>query len=378
MKDKIITFLLMSIIIGILGVIGTLGYMVYKEITAEGTIELHFESDTGFPTIEYIPHTEDLSDIILDENMFSGVEATTQTSSPATTTTTPTQSRYLYKQLDHTAKIFYSKLYENKENLKTGTYKIDFGNAFQTLLSEENGEEELKAQYQSAIEALIYENPDIFYLDVRKMCITIEKITKITGTKYNVYIDNGNDFSYLTDGFYSKEDVEQYETQIQQAKNDILSNVQGQSDYQKIKTIHNYLIDSIEYEEDLTQSNIYDIYGALVKKRCVCEGYAKAFQYLMNVIGIENAIVIGTGTNSINKTENHAWNYVKLNGQWYAVDVTWDDPIIIGGGSLTTKSRYKYFLKGSNTMNENHQPSGRFTPEGQLFTYPELSIEDYK
>lgn len=379
MKDKIITFLLMSIIIGILGVIGTLAYMVYTEITAEGTIEIHFEGENGFPTIEYIPHTEDLSGIILDDIIFSGVEESTQTSSlPNTTTTNPTQSRHLYKQLDHTAKIFYSKLYENKENLKTGTYKIDFGNAFQTLLSEEGGDAKLKEQYQSAIEALIYENPDIFYLDVTKMYINIEKITKITGTKYNVYIDNGSDYSYLTDGFYTKEDVERYEAQIEQAKNSILSKVQGQNDYQKIKTIHNYLIDNIEYEEDLTQSNIYDIYGALVKKRCVCEGYAKAFQYLMNEIGIENTIVIGTGTNSKNQTENHAWNYVKLNNQWYAVDVTWDDPIITGGGTVTTKSRYKYFLKGANTMNENHRPSGRFTPDGQLFTYPELSIEDYE
>ena len=377
MKDKIITFLLTSIIIVIMALIGTLAYMVYTEITAEGTIEIHFEDDTGFPTIEYIPHTEDLSDIILDDNMFSGVEGTTTTSGQITVTNS-TQSRYLYQQLNNTAKIFYNELYENKENLKTGTYKIDFGNTFQTLLSEENGDEELKAQYQSAIEALIYENPDIFYLDVTKMYINIEKITKITGTRYNVYIDNGSDFSYLSDGFYSKEDVERYEEQIEQAKNTILSKVQGQNDYQKIKIIHDYLIDNIEYEEDLTQSNVYDIYGALVKKRCVCEGYAKAFQYLMNEIGIENTIVIGTGTNSKNRTENHAWNYVKLNGQWYAVDVTWDDPIITGGGWLTNKSRYKYFLKGANTMNENHKPSGRFTPDGQLFTYPELSIEDYE
>ena len=138
------------------------------------------------------------------------------------------------------------------------------------------------------------------------------------------------------------------------------------------------MIDSIQYEEDLTQNNIYDIYGALVSKRCVCEGYAKAFQYLMNEIGIENTIVIGVGTNSKNQTENHAWNYVKLNSRWYAVDVTWDDPIITGGGKLTNKARYEYFLKGSNKMNENHVPSGRFTENGKLFRYPDLSEQDYE
>ena len=378
MKDKIISFLLMSIIIAILGVIGYIGYMVYTEISKEGTIEINFESDTGFPTIEYIPSTKQTIDAILDEDMFAGVEDTTTTSTTTTTEITPKQSRYLYKQLDDTAKAIYTKLYQNKENLKTGTYEIDFGNAFQSLLSKDGGDVVLKKQYQSAIEALVYENPDIFYLDVTKMYINIEKITKITGTKYNVYINNGSAITYLAEGFYSRQDVEEYETQIEQIKNRIIANLQGKSDYEKIKIVHDYLIDTIEYEEDLSQNNIYDIYGALVSKKCVCEGYAKAFQYLMNEIGIENTIVIGTGTNSKNETESHAWNYVTLDGKWYAVDVTWDDPIITGGGKLTKKSRYQYFLKGSNTMSENHFPSGKFTQDGQTFEYPELSVEDYK
>lgn len=378
MKDRIITFILILMIIAILGAIGTIAYFVYIELTEEGTIQINFESEAGFPTIKYTPSKN--NSIEIDEELFAGVEGTntsTTSTSPIIETVTK-QSRYLYNQLNDTAKIIYTKLYQNKENLKTGTYKIDFGDTFQSLFSKENGDVELKKQYQSAIEALIYENPDIFYLDVTKMYINIEKITKITGTKYNVFIDNGSDTSYLTDGFYSKEDVEKYENQIEQIKNQIIAQVNGKSDYQKIKMIHDYLIDSIEYENDLTKKDVYDIYGALVKKRCVCEGYAKAFQYLMNEIGIENTIVIGSGINSRNETESHAWNYVKLDGRWYAVDVTWDDPIITGGGKLTNKSKYEYFLKGSKKMNENHMPSGKFTQGGQTFKYPELSVEDYK
>ena len=376
MKDKIVTFILMTIIISILGVIGYIGYMVYTEITKDGTIEISFESETGFPTIEYKPHTQVTVDAILKEEMFDGVSETTE-DNPVINTTAK-KSRYLYNQLDDTAKAIYIKLYQNKENLKTGTYQIEFENAFNTLLSKENGAEELKRQYQSAIEALVYENPDMFYLDVTKMYINIKTITKITGTKYNVYINNGEEITYLADGFYSKQDVEKYESQIEQIKNLILRNIQGKSDYEKIKIIHDYLIDSIQYEKDLSQNNIYDIYGALVNKKCVCEGYAKAFQYLMNEIGIENTIIIGTGTNSKNQTENHAWNYVKLNEKWYAIDVTWDDPIITGGGKLTNKQRYEYFLRGSNTMDKNHYPSGKFTQEGQSFNYPVLSVEDYE
>ena len=373
MKDKIISFLLISIIIAILGVISTLGYMVYSEMTKDGTIEIEFENGTGFPKIQYVPSNNQTVDMILDENMFTGIEGTT-----TTTEIVAKQSRYLYEQLDDTAKAIYTKLYKNKENLKTGTYKIEFGNAFQSLLAEEGGDDKLKIQYQSAIEALIYENPDIFYLDVTKMYINIEKITKITGTKYNVYIDHGNEINYLSKGFYSREDIEKYENQIEEVKNQIISTINGFNDYKKIKIIHDYLIDTIEYESDLTQNNVYDIYGALVAKKCVCEGYAKAFQYLMNELGIENTIIIGTGTNSRNQTENHAWNYVKLNGNWYAVDTTWDDPIVTGGGKVSQKVKYEYFLRGSNTMNQNHVPSGKFTEGGQIFTYPELSVVDYE
>ena len=372
MKDKIISFILISIIFAVVGVIVYLGYMVYTEISKEGTIEIKFEDETGFPTIEYIPDTRETVEAILNtEAIISTVEEEKQE-------TTAKKSRHLFEQLDDTAKAIYIKLYQNKENLKTGTYKIEFGNAFQTLLVQEKGDEELRKQYQSAIEALVYENPDIFYIDVTKMYINIEKITKITGVRYNVFIDNGNEISYFADGFYTKEDVEEYEEQIEQIKNKIMSNIQDKNDYQKIKIIHDYLIDTIQYESNLTKNHIYDIYGAMVNKRCVCEGYAKAFQYLMNEIGIENTIIIGTGTNSRGETENHAWNYVKLDGNWYAIDVTWDDPIITGGGSLTNKARYEYFLKGSNTMNANHYPSGKFTKEGQIFKYPVLSVEDYK
>ena len=54
---------------------------------------------------------------------------------------------------------------------------------------------------------------------------------------------------------------------------------------------------------------------------------------------IQNVIVIGEGINSDGQRESHAWNYVKLEGMWYAIDVTWDDPIIRGSGSLNKKSK---------------------------------------
>ena len=71
------------------------------------------------------------------------------------------------------------------------------------------------------------------------------------------------------------------------------------------------------------------------------------------------------------------WNYIKLNNIWYAVDVTWDDPIIIGGnGKLTNELRYSYFLKGSDTFYGSHQEDGFIVSNGEFF-YPAISQVAY-
>lgn len=369
MKDKFVNMLLGLILIVLILVVGVFGYVIYSEIMGESKIEVSFGGEAGYPTIDFSENKGNTNTVISTNEDFGEVLGKED----------PQQrGKYLYNQLDENAKIMYNKLYDNKENLKTGTYTIEFGNTFATLLSQENGDIELQKQYQSAIEALLYENPDLFYLNATNMYINIEKIKKITGTKYNVYINSGNEPNYLEDVFLSKEDVETCENQIKQIKNQIVKELSSKSDYEKVKAVHDYLVETVSYDTTLLENNIYNIYGALVSKKSVCEGYAKAFQYLMNELNVENVIVIGVGTNSNGKTENHAWNYVKLNEKWYAVDVTWDDPIIIGNGKLSNQSKYQYFLKGEKTMSKNHTTVGNFTDDGQVFKYPQLSIEDYE
>ena len=374
MKDKIISFILILLTVAILGAIAIFGYVAYLEITGNDITSIDFVGYGDILGIGKDKKEEDNIDTSVD--IFNGVDD--NKTSAETITTNDNRYRHLYEQLDDTAKKIYDKLYESRENMKTGTYRIDFGNEFQILLSQADGESKLKKEYQSAIETLIYENPEIFYLNATSMYINIEKVIKITSTKYNVYIDNGSKPNYLAEGFNSKEDIDTYQTKIEKVRDYIVKNIKDKNDYEKIKLTHNYLRDTINYESTISKNNIYDIYGALVLRECVCEGYAKAFQYIMNEVGIDNVIVIGTGTNSMGKTENHAWNYVKLDKKWYAVDVTWDDPMLIGDGIIPEKSKYKYFLKGSKSMNENHFISGKFTDGGQTFTYPTLSVEDYE
>lgn len=85
-------------------------------------------------------------------------------------------------------------------------------------------------------------------------------------------------------------------------------------DYDKLKFFHDYLVLNCENDTESPYSNT--IYGALVQKKALCEGYSKAFSYLCSLAGIENTIV--TGQTDV----YHMWNMVKLGGNWYHVDVT--------------------------------------------------------
>lgn len=371
-ENGFIKFLLVLIVIALAGIIMLFGYVMYNEFAGNG--------DVDFGNLQLIyPKIENQE----SDNRINNTKATTDTKINGSTVGTQVlnkneyQNKYLYSQLGENGKIIYEKLYENKENLKTGTYTIQFGNTFYDILSQENGSDKLQEEYQTAIEAFTYDNPDVFYIDVTKMYINIETIQKIFSTKYNVYINSAKDPTYLLDGFASKEQIDQCESQVIAVKNQILNQIAGKNDIEKMRYIHDYLVDTIEYDQTFGEKNIYNIYGALVSKTCVCEGYAKASQYLLNEAGLENIIITGTATNSDGKTENHAWNYVNIDEKWYAIDTTWDDPIIVGEGKLTNTIRYRYFLKGSSTMNKNHFISTKFTSGGQDFEFPKLSITDY-
>ena len=260
--------------------------------------------------------------------------------------------------------------------MKTGKYKVEFGNYFKDVLDKENGAEILGDYYQAAIEAYVYDNPDVFYLEPQKMYLNMETTTKGNKKTYNVFIDNGDENNYFEVGFNSKEDVEASLNAIESVSNQILKNKTNNT-YEDIKMVHDYLVDNLEYDTTLSEPYIYDIYGAMVNKVAVCEGYAKSFKYLMDKLGIPTTLAIGIATNSNGETEKHAWNYVQIDSQWYAIDVTWDDPIS-EGMFFNNKSKYKYFLKGLDFMEEDHSINGQFTNNGKVFTYPNASRYNYK
>lgn len=96
------------------------------------------------------------------------------------------------------------------------------------------------------------------------------------------------------------------------------------SDLEKALVLHDYLVVNCEYDKQnydngTVPQQSYSAYGALVNRTAVCNGYALAYKYLLNEAGIECYMVSSSSM-------RHAWNLVKIDGQFYQVDATWDDP----------------------------------------------------
>lgn len=377
-KEDLKAIFLIILMLGLIAILGILGVNIYSQFRGnEGNILEVFEE--GYTAILNKNENKKPTSITLEgESQLNKVEiAGQQTDKKEQPNVEEATKNYFYNQLNSYSKIIYDALEKNTENLKTGKYKIDFGDSFSQLLKQENGENLLKQYYQSAIETYLYDNPEVFYLEPTKMYINIRTIKKVFTTTHEVYIDSGEEANYLTEECNTKQQVLAYENRIEEEANKILSQVEKGTKYQKILMIHDYLVNNVSFEESLSKNNIYNMYGALVNKEAVCEGYAKAFKYLMDKIGVECIIVIGTATNSKGETENHAWNYVNLDNKWYAVDVTWDDPIVIGHGYVGNDVKYRFFLKGSNNMDKDHFKETQFTKGGQEYTYPQLNLRDY-
>ena len=288
------------------------------------------------------------------------------------------QNRYYYNQLDDNSKVIYAEILNNIEKIKSGEDYIKISSKLSSLARKENMNDELMNAFQNAWDAFRNDNVDIFYIDGSKMCLVTKTIKRGSKTTYEFYISKGQNSNYLINGLNSSEDVTKANNFVEQKENEILNSITEKNDYYKIVKAHNWIVDNLEYNMQESSDNA-NIYGALKNKTVVCEGYARLFKSLMDKMNIPCVLVSGEGVDiDTGARENHAWNYVYLHGEWYAIDTTWDDPVIIGDGKVNQDIKYKYFLLGSNNFFETHIEDGKLADNGMKFVYPILSKEDYR
>lgn len=249
-------------------------------------------------------------------------------------------NRYYYDQLSEKGKIVYDGIMNDIDYVQRSN------SAFINLGSELNGTP--KEVYQEVQYALEYDNPEMFYfsnLGIVSNIQVYDKATKTTTYSSGVTVRKTEVAKTM--------DVEAELQKMEAVKNKVVQSVNGMSDYDKIKTIHDYVIDNTTYVKGAP--NEQNAYGCLIEKQAVCNGYAKAFKYLCNAAGIECEMIV---------SETHAWNAVYLEGAWYYVDTTWDD---------NKTSRYKYFLKGTDSFNDASHKQQKL----QNLIYPNVSKTAY-
>ena len=209
MRDIFTTIIISIIIILLIIVFGFFGLILWNEyqelqnvVEPEAVQSVFSESEN---TLQ-----EDIKVPQIVENPLDKLEDSSNSSNTSNVNYENVQiDKYFYNQLDEYSRIIYKAFESNKENMKTGTYRIELGDAFSSLLIKSNGQELLKQYYQSAIEAYTYDNPEIFYLNPNKMYLNIETTTRGSTKTYNAYINNGSQTNYLTDEFSSKEQISQ-------------------------------------------------------------------------------------------------------------------------------------------------------------------------
>lgn len=114
---------------------------------------------------------------------------------------------------------------------------------------------------------------------------------------------------------------------------------------EKIKAIHDYIINNATYDKDksdknITKYNSSTAYGALLEGYAICGGYTDAMEIFLDRFNIPSFEVI---------SENHIWNAVYLNNKWYHLDLTWDDPISVEGFNILD---YNFFLISTKELED--------------------------
>lgn len=162
-------------------------------------------------------------------------------------------------------------------------------------------------QIDHVFQCVLMDHPEIFYADGYSfMKYTLgDEIKKIT---------------FKGTYTYNTEEKEIKETQIQNAAWRMLSNLRADAtDYEKVKYVYETVINQTEY--DINAEDNQNICSVFLNGISVCQGYAKAVQYLLNQLNIPCTLVIGTVENG----EGHAWNLVRINNKYYYMDATWGD-----------------------------------------------------
>ena len=234
-----------------------------------------------------------------------------------------TYDRYYYSILSPADKQVYKKIYDGIKNFETA---ISVSKTTEPLLN--------------IIQFIGRDNPHIFYVDFSQYNYS----QNLLGTTVNL--------TY----WYTKQEADEINEKVHRVLQKMLSRVNGATDYDKEKSVHDLLIENVLYDMSALQ-NLHkhsprsnSILGVLFYKTAVCEGIAKVTKMLLNLLDIKCIVATGMAGGEL-----HAWNIVKIDGKPYHLDVTWDINL-----SDKKSFRYDYFNLMDKDILLDHSPTVKY------------------
>lgn len=182
------------------------------------------------------------------------------------------------------------------------------------------------------IEDLKYNLKNLYLLEPEFFYVDREVKILFSSDRKNFYID----FKYL----YSEKEIKKMNKEMNKAAIKAIEGIEEDMNAaEKALVVHDYLILNTDYDYSDT---MYSAYDCLVNNSSVCQGYSLAFMYIMrDLLGVDCTVVF-------TDTQNHAWNYLKIDNEWYHVDLTADDPtsVTFDGEKFDSKGQvlHKNFL----------------------------------
>lgn len=195
------------------------------------------------------------------------------------------------------------------------------------------------------------DHPEVFWLTNHTYCYyQYEEVGNSYKVTYYLRLNDtikGSTIDIREKGYQSASKVQAAIKERNQIVKNIIDGIPKKADVvEKLRYFNEYLVLNNQYctgdtDQRAVHVSITALKGTTGKEGPVCEAYAKAFKVLCDEVEIPCVIVEGA---------NHEWNYVKVDGEWYAVDVTWNDPINEGEeGAVSGLENENYFLVGANT-----------------------------
>ena len=268
---------------------------------------------------------------------------------------------YSYQFLSEPEKVWYQNILDILGAFRTGV-KLDAG-----PLSKGCDEETLKKVFQCVMD----DHPELFYVEA---------------FNYTKYTRGAVTTGFTFSGCYTISDTEAAlrKQEIDKAAEQILSGIPEDADqYEKTEYVYETIIRNTVY--DMAAPDNQSIYSVLVNHSSVCLGYARTVQYLLNKMGVNCAVVLG----STDTNQRHAWNLTEIDGAFYYLDATWGDGNPQTADENAVEMIYDYLNLTTAELEQTHVPNGEtplpvcdsreanyYTRHGALFSsYDEEQLE---